>query len=150
MNEHHERISVPFRPGQMFDLAMDVRSYPRFIPWVEALRVLTDEDDGVIRHLSADMVVRYSVFRESFRSQVTADCQAHTIDVRYVQGPLKNLTNHWRFEPHPEGCMVDFRLTFAFRNRLMQAAANRFVEHGFKRLAGAFIKEAHRRYALQK
>ena len=134
----------------MWDLVMDVETYPRFIPWVEALRVIKNAEEGSVRRLSADMGVRYSMFRESFRSEVDADRSEGRIDVRYVRGPLKDLANHWRFEPAEKGCIVNFELTFAFKNRLMQAAANKFVDFGFKRLSGAFIDEAHKRYTPQK
>lgn len=143
---HKERVVVPFHPEQMFDLVIAVRDYPRFIPWVEGLRVTTDNLENGSGELIADMRVGYSMFRETFRSHVTADREAKTIDVDYVRGPLKNLSNNWRFEPHEKGCVVDFQLNFAFKNRLMQAAASKFVDFGFKRLSGAFIDEAHRRY----
>lgn len=147
MTQHHERIVVPFTPDQMFDLVVDVAAYPRFIPFIEALRITTDERNGEGEgKLWADMVVRYTVFRETFRSEVTVSPPARTIDVNYVKGPLQDLSNLWTFEEHPKGCTVDFRLDFAFKNRLMQAAASKFVDHGFKRMSGAFIKEAHRRY----
>lgn len=148
MTLHHERIAVPFTPEQMFDLVLDVRTYPRFIPFVEALRVTNDELEGGTGKLCADMVVRYTVFRETFRSEVVADRSAKTIDVRYVKGPLQSLSNNWAFEEHPKGCMIDFKLNFVFKNRLMQAAASKFIDHGFKRMSGAFIKEAHRRYQV--
>jgi len=146
MTTHNERVVVPFLPEQMFDLVIAVRDYPKFIPWVEALRVLTDKMKDGQGEITADMRVGYSMFRETFRSHVIADREAGTIHVDYVRGPLKDLANHWRFEPHDKGCVVDFRLEFAFKNRLMQAAASKFVDFGFKRLSGAFIDEAHRRY----
>ena len=148
MTQHHERLVVPFTPQKMYDLVLDIGTYPRFIPFIEAMRVTRDKTgpDGV-RFMTADMVVRYTVFRETFRSEVTADPEAKTIRAEYIKGPLKDLSNLWTFEPDEKGCCVDFRLDFAFKNRLMQAAAQKFVDHGFKRMSGAFIKEAHRRYA---
>lgn len=147
MTQHNERILVPFTPDQMFDLVSDVTTYPRFIPFVEALRVTKDlRDDAGSGKMWADMVVRYTVFRETFRSEVTTDRDAKTIKADYIKGPLKDLSNLWTFEPHEQGCIVDFRLDFAFKNRLMQAAATAFIDHGFKRMSGAFIQEAHRRY----
>lgn len=146
MGHHHERTRVPFRPDQMFDLVAGVEDYPRFIPWIEALRVRSrkgTQDEGM---LTADMVVGYKMFRESFRSEVSLDRANNTIDVRYVQGPLKTLTNNWRFEPHEAGCMIDFCIDFEFKNFLMQTLANQLIDKAFKRLSGAFIDEAHRRY----
>ena len=143
MGAHHERTKVPFQPQQMFDLVAAVEDYPKFIPWIEALRVRAGQGTN---ELTADMVVGYKMFRESFRSQVTLDRDAGVIDVRYVKGPLKTLTNKWGFEPDPAGCVVDFAITFEFRNRLMQAVANQLIDKAFMRLSGAFIAEAHRRY----
>ena len=149
MPSHHERRRLPHRPEQVFDLVADVRAYPDFIPWVEALRVRREDVADGQGTLTADMVVGYKMFRESFRSDVTLDRAAGTVGVDYVRGPLKHLKNDWRFEPDPEredGCVVDFRIDFSFRNRLMQAAAGQLMERGFMRLVEAFEREAARRY----
>ena len=149
MPSHHERRRLPHAPEAVFDLVADVRSYPDFIPWVEALRVRREDVADGTGTLTADMVVGYKMFRESFRSDVTLDRRARTIGVDYVRGPLKRLKNDWRFEDDPEregGCVVDFRIDFAFRNRLMQAAAGQLMERGFLRLVEAFEREAERRY----
>ena len=149
MPEHHERRVLPYTPAQVFDLVADVRAYPRFLPWVEALRVREDRVTGGKGRLVADMVVGYKMFRETMRSEVTLDREAGAIDVTYVRGPLERLVNEWRFEDDPDGtggCAVDFRIDFAFRSRLMSAAAGQLMEKGFMRLVGAFEAEAARRY----
>ncbi|WOI54804.1 type II toxin-antitoxin system RatA family toxin [Parvularcula sp. LCG005] len=146
MRSHHERTIVPFEPGEMFDLVANVEDYPRFIPWVEALRVREREgtrEEGVV---TADMVVGFKMFRESFRSRVTLNKPDGTIDVDYVRGPLKTLINRWRFEPHAEGCVIDFCIEFEFRNMLMQTLANQLIDKAFKKLSQAFVEEAHRQY----
>lgn len=146
MSSHHDRTIVPFTPEQMFDLVAAVEEYPDFIPWIEALRVRSRSGTPEKGALVADMVVKYKMFRESFRSNVSLDREAGTIDVDYVRGPLKSLVNRWRFEPHEEGCVVDFCIEFEFRNFLMQTLANQLIDKAFMRLSGAFIEEAHRRY----
>ena len=148
MTVHNERMAVPFKPHDMYNLVLDVGDYPRFIPWVEDLRIRNDSKEEGARLITADMVVKYSVFRETFRSAVTANPDDLTIHVDYVKGPLRNLANHWIFEETDEGCIVDFQLEFAFRTQIMQSAARAFLEQGFMRLSGAFIDEAHRRYAI--
>lgn len=143
MGSHHERTVVPFLPHQMFDLVAAVEDYPNFIPWIDALRVRSGQGTD---QLTADMVVGYKMFRESFRSEVTLNRDALSIDVRYVRGPLKTLTNAWRFEPDPKGSIVNFSIAFEFRSRLLQTVANQLIDKAFRRLSGAFIDEAHRRY----
>jgi coenzyme Q-binding protein COQ10 len=146
MPDHEERRVLPYAPEQMFDLVASVRDYPAFIPWVEALRVVRDDTHEGSGTLTADMLVRYKMFTETFRSDVTLDREALTIKVDYVRGPLKKLVNDWRFLPHPEGCAVDFYVAFEFRNRLMQMAAGQLMDKGFLKLVGAFEAEAARRY----
>lgn len=146
MGSHKERTVVPFSPDEMFNLVSDVEQYPSFIPWIEALRIRQNDFDGDRGTLVADMVVGYKMFRESFRSNVTLDRAAGIIDVDYVRGPLKTLTNKWRFSPVEAGCAIDFAIAFEFRNVLMQAVANQLIDKAFKRLSGAFVEEAHRRY----
>lgn len=147
MTEHHERRHVAYSPEQMFDLVADVRDYPRFIPWMEALRVRREDVTDGKGTLTADAVIGYKMFRERFTSEVAMDREARTIAVDYVKGPLKHLRNDWRFEPGEEGgCLVDFRIDFAFRNRVMQVAAGQLMDRGFMRLVQAFEEEAARRY----
>lgn len=146
MGSHQETTLVPFTPEEMFDLVADVEDYPRFIPWIEALRVRDSDIVHGTGQLTADMVVKYKMFRESFRSEVTLDRPTGTIDVSYVRGPLKTLNNHWRFRPHETGCLIDFSIDFEFRNILMQTLANQLIDKAFMRLSGAFIEEAHQRY----
>lgn len=146
MGSHHERTLVPFTPEQMFDLVADVEDYPRFIPWIEALRIRDRQGDAEKGTLTADMVVKYKMFRETFRSRVTLDREAGTINVDYIRGPLKSLTNHWRFEDHANGCEIDFCIEFEFKNFLMQTLATQLIDKAFRRLSGAFVDEAHRRY----
>ncbi|MBB4659669.1 SRPBCC family protein [Parvularcula dongshanensis] len=146
MPAHHERRALPYTPEQMFDLVADVRDYPRFIPWIEALRVREEAVTDGTGRLLADMVVGYKMFRETMRSEVRLDRGARTIGVDYVRGPLKRLTNDWRFEEDGAGCVVDFRIDFAFKNRLMEAAAGQLMQRGFLKLVEAFEAEAARRY----
>ena len=146
MGSHHDTTIVPFTPEQMFDLVADVEDYPHFIPWIEALRIRKQDGTSEAGSLTADMVVKYKMFRESFRSEVSLDRENGRIDVAYIRGPLKTLTNQWRFEGVPEGCQVDFKIDFEFRNILMQVAANQLIDKAFMKLSGAFVDEAHRRY----
>ena len=152
MKRHHERIRVPYGPRQMYDLVMDVTLYPTFIPWCEALRIITDQRVDGSGEMVADMVVGYKVFREKFRSHVTGwrgenDQEAPTILVRYQDGPLRDLTNAWRFEPNEDGgCTIDFTLEFAFKNMFMQMAAQQLVDKAFSRMAQAFITRADALY----
>src|SRR3546814_6520166 len=64
--------------------------------------------------------------REKFTSRVTLD-RPGSIDVEYIEGPMKYLHNDWRFRPDGKGgSIVDFNVEFAFRNRMLDTLAGRF------------------------
>lgn len=139
MTERRTITEVPYSAAQMFDLVADVEQYPHFLPWCAALRVIDRQPDA----LTADMVVAYKVFRERFRSQVSLDPSAKRIDVTYVDGPFRNLTNRWRFADRPGGgSVIEFEISFEFRNIFLQATAQAVFDKAFARMADAFVRRA--------
>src|SRR3546814_12341760 len=69
-----------------------------------------------------------SPLREKFTSRVTLD-RPGSIDVEYIEGPMKYLHNDWRFRPDGKGgSIVDFNVEFAFRNRMLDTLAGRFFD----------------------
>src|ERR671911_1776964 len=115
MPTHAEQRHLPYSQKQLSDLVAAVERYPEFLPWCSAARIT--RRDGNVFH--ADLVVRFKVFQERFVSKVTLHPKT-LIDVEYINGPFRYLNNHWKFEPAPEGCIVDFYVDFEFRSRILQ------------------------------
>ncbi|MEM9706714.1 MAG: type II toxin-antitoxin system RatA family toxin, partial [Pseudomonadota bacterium] len=91
----------------------------------------------------ADMLVAYKVFREQFRSRVSLDRDQHRIDVDYVDGPFRHLSTNWQFtDQDGGGCLVDFAVSFEFRNRLLQSTAQRVFDKAFRKMVDAFVERA--------
>ncbi len=131
----------------MFDLVADVDRYPAFLPWCVALRIIKQDIVDGQGVLTADMVVAYKVFREKFRSKVTLDRTNYTIETSYLDGPFKSLENHWRFMDQPDGgSLIDFEITFEFKNVLLQAAAQAIFDKAFSRMSEAFVTRADEIY----
>lgn len=127
----------------MFDLVADVERYPSFLPWCLALRVLNRHRDGARETITSDMVVGYRVFREKFRSSAVLDAGNLRIDTDYVDGPMRSMSNAWRFEPAADGgSVVNFDIAFELRNPLLQKAASAVFEHAFAHMADAFVARA--------
>ena len=103
MPTHAEKRFVPHSPEQMYELVADIARYPEFLPWCQAARIQRRE--GVV--VVADLVIGFKMVREHFTSRVTLT-PSERIDVAYVRGPMRYLNNHWKFEPHPDGCIIDF------------------------------------------
>ena len=137
---------LPYTPEQMFDLVADVGSYRKFLPWVIATRVRSDTDTEMV----ADMVVGFKSLRESFTSRVSKE-RPHEISVHYVDGPLSELENVWRFKPYGlESCEIDFYVDFTFKNRMFERIAGQYFDRAFRKMVAAFENRAAELYEAEK
>lgn len=141
MPTHAEKRRLPYRADQMFDLVAGVDRYPEFLPWCKAARITRTEGEVFY----ADLVVAFKVFRERFSSKVTLHPKT-LIDVEYINGPFRYLNNHWKFEPIPEGCIVDFYVDFEFRSRILQNLIGLLFNEAVHRMVGAFEARARQLY----
>ena len=136
-------IETPYAAEEMFALVADIERYPAFLPWCVALRIVSRRREANVELLSADMVVSYRMFRERFRSLVRLDAEQCRINVEYIDGPFRSLTNEWRFARTPNGgSIVDFAIAFEFRSLLLQATAHSVFERAFAKMSEAFVARA--------
>ena len=138
MIEHRESRFVPYPAELMYAVVSDVENYPKFLPWVVALRVLARRDNG----LTAEMAVGYGALRERYTSDIALDEGARTVDVTQTIGPFKVLENHWRFTPNGEGCDIEFSIRFEFKSRLLQGVAGAKFEKAMLKMTDAFVARA--------
>lgn len=137
-----ETRRLPWSAAQMFDLVADVGRYGEFLPWVVATRVRSDNESEMI----ADMLVGFSALREKFASRVIKQ-RPDSIEVIYLDGPLKDLDNRWHFRDLPEGgCEVDFSVQFSFRNVMFEKLAGQYFDKAFRKMVVAFEKRAEELY----
>ncbi len=137
-----ETRRLPYTAEQMFDLVADVDTYPEFLPWVVATRVRRDSDT----EMTADMLVGFKALREKFTSKVVKD-RPNTINVHYIDGPLRDLDNNWTFRDVGEGaCEIDFCVDFAFKNLMFEALAGQYIDRAFRKMVNAFEARAGELY----
>jgi coenzyme Q-binding protein COQ10 len=145
MPHHHERRTLVHSAAQMYDLVIDVRSYPGFLPWVSAIRVRSDNEAEIL----ADMIVGFKSLKETFSSRVIKTPKS-AISVEYLDGPMRHLQNDWVFEDLPVGgSIVDFTVDFSFRNPVFEALAGQFFEAALRKMTGAFIARADQLYGAE-
>ncbi len=141
MPQHSETRFLPYTPQQLYALVLDIERYPEFLPWCVAARILERGDDW----LRADLIAGYKAIREKFTSEVQLTPNRR-IEVRYISGPLKQLSNVWCFDPAPGGCNLGFELSFSFKTALLSNLFEMFFEQALKRMAAAFEARAHQLY----
>jgi coenzyme Q-binding protein COQ10 len=143
MPTHAEKRELPYRPEQLFDLVADIERYPEFLPWCVGARVRSREEDLVV----ADLIIGFKMVRERFTSRVKLDRPNLRIDVAYTEGPFRYLSNHWVFEPLPNGrCRIDFYVDFEFRSAMLQRLIGVLFNEAVRRMVQAFETRARKLY----
>ena len=136
-----ELRAMPYSAEQMFDLVADVSRYAEFLPWVVGTRVRSDSDTEMV----ADLLVGFNALREKFTSRVEKQ-RPGMIQVFYLDGPMRDLDNTWKFRSTPTGCEVDFAVSFTFRNALFEALAGQYFDRAFRKMVSAFEARAQQLY----
>ncbi|MEQ1496416.1 MAG: type II toxin-antitoxin system RatA family toxin [Novosphingobium sp.] len=136
-----ETRRLPYTAEQMFDLVADVARYGEFLPWVVATRVKSDSETEMV----ADMLIGFNALREKFTSKVIKQ-RAERIEVIYLDGPMRDLDNVWQFRPTGEGCEIDFKVEFTFRNAVFEALAGQYFDRAFRKMVNAFEDRAEKLY----
>jgi len=138
MPTHAEQKNLPYSPEQLFDLVAGVDLYPEFLPWCRAARI-TGREGNVFY---ADLIIGYKMVQEKFTSRVTLD-KPDSIRVEYLEGPMKYLSNEWRFIPEADGSTtIDFYVDFEFKNAVFQKLMGVFFNEAVKRMVDAFETRA--------
>jgi coenzyme Q-binding protein COQ10 len=144
MPRHSENRHLPYTPEQLFELVADVARYDEFLPWVVAVRVRSSSEKETV----ADLVVGFNAFKERFTSRVVKD-RPSSINVDYVEGPLKYLHNNWRFERAADGgTNVHFSVDFAFKSRIFESLAGAMFDRALRRMITAFEQRAAALYGI--
>ena len=132
---------------RMFALVADVERYPEFLPLCTGLTVRSRRERGGREALTATMSVGYKRIAETFTTQVILNPGGRAIDVQYIDGPFKYLTNEWRFEAVGENaCDVHFFIDYEFRSRTLGLMMGGMFDRAFHMFVEAFRKRADALY----
>ncbi|MBI1301190.1 MAG: type II toxin-antitoxin system RatA family toxin [Alphaproteobacteria bacterium] len=142
MTTHKERKHLSYTAEQLFDIVADVDQYPEFLPWCINSRIKKTQDNVFY----ADLTIGYKMIQEKYTSKVTCNRPNH-IHVEYISGPMKHLSNHWKFTEEEDGtCTVDFYVEFEFKSIILQNLIGVFFTEIMQRMVGAFEKRAQALY----
>lgn len=137
---------MAFAPRQLFDLVADVPRYPEFLPWCTAARVRSRESATVEID---EVAIGFGPFHEKFVSRVVLtpdDPAGPRIETIGTEGPFRTLSSRWRFQPHPEGTLIDFSLEFEFRSLILQHTVRVLFAEAVRRMVVAFEARATKLY----
>ena len=129
---------VPYTPQQMFDLVVDVGSYPEFLPWCVKGRRFREQENQFV----AEMTVAFKGIKETFQT-VDKFIPNQRVDITLLNGPFKFLESHWVFTPHGEdSCKLEFFIDFRFKSRFLDMTAGPLFHHASQRMVSAYKERA--------
>ena len=139
-NSLREEI-LPHSAKKLFDIVIDIESYPEYIPW--CIRMVVNERKR--NEIYADMYVKYKlILSQKFGSYVKFDSNKLKIETRYIEGPLKDLETNWRFEEinHKKSKII-FEVNFEFKNYFHQKVAETFYPLIENKMINSFKERAN-------
>ena len=149
MHRHVVTRVLPYAPEQLFELVGDIEAYPKFVPWITAMRTWNGRVDGPVSTVDAEAQVGFSFLGEKFATRVRGDRDARSIDVSLLYGPFKRLANGWRFVAEGEATRVEFVIDFAFKAALLDKMLAANVDKAADKLITCFEERAKQVYGVK-
>ena len=126
--------------NKLFNIVLDIESYPEYIPWCTKM-VVNEKNNNEIY---ADMFVKYKfILTQKFGSYVKFNKNELKIQTSYIEGPLKDLKTNWEFEEISKNkSKIIFEVNFEFKNFIHQKLAETFYHLVENKMIESFKKRA--------
>mgnify|MGYP000207967811 CR=1 FL=1 len=139
-----ELVEIP--ATLLYDLVLNIEDYPKFIPWCNAVNVISRRSDLIV----ADLVAGFMGLRGSYTSNISftpPSCFDLSSGWICVSGEgdsiFKRLNNRWEFIPVSENAtIIKFWIDFEFKSVVFKKAFEIFHKKVQKTVMGAFKKKA--------
>ena len=124
----------------LFDIVIDIESYPEYIPWCTRMVV----NERTKNEIFADMYVQYKfILAQKFGSYIKFDSNKFIIETKYIEGPLKDLKTNWKFEEiNEQKSNIVFDVHFEFKNKIHQKIAETFYPLIENKMINSFKQRA--------
>lgn len=134
---------VPYSAAQMYELVIDVESYPSFLPWCNDAEVHIRGADFI----EASLELRRGRISKRFRTR-NVFTENESLGIALVGGPFRHMSGGWTFQQLADaGSKVSLELDFEFQNKATDVLLGRFFEHTCNALVDSFTQQAAKIYA---
>lgn len=133
---------VEHAAAAVYSIVEDIESYPEFLPWCRAAKVL---ERGPTRTV-ATLTVGVRGIRQSFTTE-NANCPGEGIDLRLLKGPFRKFAAAWRFIPLGKGAArIQFSMEYEFSSRVIGRALEPLFDNIADTMVTAFSRRADQLY----
>ena len=135
MHKYSNSIVLPFSARQLYEIVIDVESYPEFLPWCLSSRIVKKIDDN---NFDAELTVGYKAIDEKYVSRIHAEYEKKIIS-KAISGPFKSLDSSWYFKNiDKKQCRVDFMIEYQFKSFFLDKVMGSLFKKATIKMLDAF------------
>lgn len=138
---------LPFTVEQLFAMVADVRAYPSFLPWCDAVYVLKESEELVEARVTAGAVG----VSQSFVTRNLMNAP-NSIELALVEGPFEHFAGRWDFVALADASVsgakleLDMQFELARKNPLLRRTFGSLFERASATLVECFCERAQTLY----
>lgn len=148
MHSFKDTKNLPYSAIELFNLVLNIESYPEFLPWCQAARLLKNDPDEII----AEIVIYFKGLTEKYQSSIKQEikevaldqttAKIYKINVEAISGPFKYLYNSWQFTQYPNYTEIYFSLDFEFKSSILDKLMGFMFAKATAKMLHAFEERA--------
>ncbi len=142
MDRYYQKKKLLFTTKQLFDIVIDVESYPLFLPWCKGAKIINRQD---INNFDAVLTVGYNSINESYTSKVEST-YLKGIKSTAIKGPFKVLESNWIFEDLKDCCEIEFTIEYEFKSFFLGKVMGTLFKKASEKMFSAFENRAKSLY----
>ena len=133
---------LPYTDKQLYNIIIDVESYPEFLPWCKESEILSKIDEN---NFDAKLTIGYKALDEHYTSRVKG-IYLKQIESIAVAGPFKYLDSIWVFKKSENFCEVTFKLDYEFKSFFLAKIMGSIFQKASEKMFSAFESRAKELY----
>ena len=155
MFEYEKKKTLPYPSDFLFDIVLDVESYPKFLPWITSSHIYNKGGNDHAGSCLGDLSIGYGFIAQSYTSHIDYCRTAgqggeqenkHThpfIQARHVKGPFDHLSNMWVFRALDDhNTQVHFSIRFELDSTLLKNILEPILEKASYSIIDSFESRA--------
>ncbi len=132
-----------FSAKEIYDLVVDVESYPQFLPWCKNAQISKHISAS---NIQAELLINFKNIFEKYTSDVVflqKSPSEYFVEAKAIKGPFKSLINQWKItEIEHKKTQVEFFLEFEFNSILLGKMLGAIFSSATQKMMKAFENRA--------
>ncbi len=145
----NETKIMPFNSRLIYDIVVDVKKYPEFLPWCKSVNISSEIDN---KNCHAELLINFKNIFEKYTSAVhhlQISENEFVVEAVAIKGPFKNLINRWKItEIDSVKTKVDFYLQFEFNSILLNKLLGGIFSLATEKMINSFENRAIEIYKI--